>query len=59
MAKYKVTGTIEYNFSVIVDVDNVDEAVERAIDLADDGDIDFGPPTGLANIDSVAPRMDE
>lgn len=42
MPKYKVRGTIEYNFQCIVEAENEDKAEEEAKDYADDGDIELG-----------------
>ena len=59
MNKYRVHGTIEHNFEIVVEADSADEAGEQALMFADDG-TGLGAPTGEAEVTSIekipAPR---
>ena len=42
--KYRVSGTIEMNWTAVVEAENEDEAASKAVLQAEDGNIEFGPP---------------
>lgn len=51
--KYKVYGTIEHNFTVIVDAEGQEEANERALACAEDGMVELGDPVDDAEITKI------